>query len=179
MLFHWFERWAWRVAMLLPIYQNCTTTHWKNGHDRFPVLGLIIHYVAAAWGLGFFVLQVLCCDCVGFFSFLVGGQVKTLFELFGVENPSLDSFLSSGYYGGLCVIGATYLFLLVGGFNSIDVTLQATVLENNKDSGHGIGSVVKEFLAKTLACRRRRTQTVLSNSKFDDSSELACSFHIV
>ena len=52
-LCHWWEHFVWRIAILLPVYQNCTNGHWGQGHFRA---------AAAGYGIFFFVFQVLQCD---------------------------------------------------------------------------------------------------------------------
>ena len=132
-LFHWFERWSWRVAVLMPIYQNCTSGHWKHhGHERFPWLGHFVHYTAAFWGLGFFVWQVVCQDCVRFLFFLTGTEsTAALPELLGItsfsgeedEESRDNSFHPFSYHGGLVLMWVMYLFLLIGGFNHVYLSI--------------------------------------------------------
>ena len=136
-LFHWFERWSWRLAVVLPIYQNCTSGHWKHGHRRFPWLGVLLHYIAAIWGLGFFIWQVIGHDCVRFVTFLTGGNsATTLPELLGITSSSSsedlqeDSFHPFSYHGGLVLMWSMYLFLLLGGFTHFYLSISCDVHRN-------------------------------------------------
>jgi len=126
-VFHWFERWAWRVAVLMPIYQNCTSGHWKHGHEQIPVLGTILHYLVGAWGLGFFAMQVVCSDGVRYFHFLTGGEDETLFEQLDISRAGVDSFHPFSYHGGLVVMWILYLVLMVGGFTPFYASLEPTM----------------------------------------------------
>ena len=124
-LFHWFERWAWRIAVLMPIYQNCTSGHWKHGHRYFSVVGTTFHWIVAAWGCCFFVFQVLFSDVVRFVLFLRGDEVKTLYELLDIASPGIRAMHPFSYHGGLVCMWVMYLVLLLGGFKPFYVSLRS------------------------------------------------------
>lgn len=124
-LFHWFERFAWRIAILLPIYQNCMTGHWEHGHRWFPIMGKVFHYVVGAWGIGFFVCQVLMSDVVRFYLFLNDKPLQTLNQILGIASPRIGSFHPFSYHGGLVLMWSMYLFLMVTGFKPFFLSLKA------------------------------------------------------
>lgn len=113
--FHWSERWAWRIAILLPIYQNCTNGHWMKGHSK-PGVGKVVHYFMGAWGLCFFLQQVIFSDLERFVQFLNGWEQRGLLKMLGL--PSLKLF---SYHGGLVVMFIVYGLMLVGGFSHFRV----------------------------------------------------------
>jgi len=124
-LFHWFERWAWRIAVLLPIYQNLTAGHWLHGH-RWSLVGTIFHYVVGCWGCLFFVFQVLFSDVVRFVCFLSVTEEKTMYDILGVNSLATGKFRPFSYHGGLVVMWVMYLVLLVGGFSPFYVSARAS-----------------------------------------------------
>merc|ERR1719362_471327 len=63
--YHWSERWVWRVAILLPIFQKVAGGHWKTGHT-ITYIGVGMHYLAAVLGLTFLLSQVLLEDVPSF-----------------------------------------------------------------------------------------------------------------
>lgn len=75
---HWAERFAWRIAILLPIYQKLTTLHWRKGNG---LIGVVLHYTLAIWAAGFLVLYVLMGDVPGFGNFAMK-------EIFAVDKLS-------------------------------------------------------------------------------------------
>jgi hypothetical protein len=58
---HWTERIAWRIAIIVPIYQKAVTGHFKHGHLN-KVTGYIVHYGAVTYVLFFFIYDVLMRD---------------------------------------------------------------------------------------------------------------------
>jgi hypothetical protein len=86
-IFHWWEHFAWRAAIVLPLYQNCTNGHWE--HPRYPVLGKILRVAAASYGIFFLVFQIILGDVVQFVTFLTRGEEWTFFELMGWEDSSI------------------------------------------------------------------------------------------
>jgi len=126
--FHWWEKWSWRISILLPIYQNCTNGHWeKNGghHYRFPILGRIHYVFAVAFGIGFFIFQTLQADSVRTYGFLTGGDAKQgLIQRWGLEKKnSLMKALSYPYHYALVWSWSMYLFLQVACFRLNRVSL--------------------------------------------------------
>lgn len=69
--FHWGEKFAWRVAILLPIYQYALSNFWKKGSKLAP-----IYYFIIAFALIFLVYQVLFYDVISFVSFVRGENLE-------------------------------------------------------------------------------------------------------
>lgn len=103
---HWAERFAWRIAILLPIYQKFTTGHWLRGNG---IVGVAVHYTVAAWATGFLIYQVLIYDVVRFHLFALGEDPPPLFPLFGLAYKD-----KLGYFGALLVMTLVYGFSLLG-----------------------------------------------------------------
>lgn len=100
---HWTERFSWRIAILLPLWQKLTTHHWKH-HGR---LGHALHLTVAAWAITFFVYQVLTYDLVRFYHFATDTpQGPLLLFLRGTYHQEL------GYHGALVLMVLLYAFLL-------------------------------------------------------------------
>ena len=116
----------------MPIYQNCTSGHWKQGSARFQWLGTLLHYAAMAWGGGFFVWQILCSDCVRFYFFLTGGQVQTLTQLWEIQTPGVEAFNPFSYHGALVIMLCMYLALMISGFAPSYIKLQSAVMPHAK-----------------------------------------------
>ena len=150
-VFHWFERWAWRVAILVPIYQNCNSGHWKNGNARFPWLGKLLHNFIVAWTVGFVFLQIICSDCFRFYFFVTGHEVKSLPELLGIETPGVDSFHPFNYHGALVVMWVTYLVVMLTGFTRYHMKLEGTMHTTCKSLGSSklISNEVKNLTVST------------------------------
>jgi len=91
-VFHWWEHFAWRIAILLPIYQNCTNRHWE--HPNYPLAGKILRITAASYGIFFFVFQVIQCDMFRFVTFLIRGEEQSLFELVGWDEHPIVTVLN-------------------------------------------------------------------------------------
>ena len=93
-LFHWFEKWAWRIAMLMPIYQNCTNGHWERGHRSVPILGKLLRWVLMFWFVFFFLFQVIQSDVFKFSQYLLGKHQEGLIDILGLSKaPFLRSVL--------------------------------------------------------------------------------------
>ena len=76
--FHWSERWCWRIAILLPLYQKVVTGHWRHHHGKRQELGLVIHYVVACWATSWFVFHVLLADTGHFWQFATSQKQTNL-----------------------------------------------------------------------------------------------------
>jgi len=102
--FHWTERFAWRIAILLPIYQKVLTGYFKRGAGG---IGLVLHYAIACWGLFFLVYYVLLVDVPGIYEAAFGHELD-LHRLIGIPfNEAL------GYYGALVLMTFLYAFMLL------------------------------------------------------------------
>jgi len=117
----------------MPIYQNCTSGHWKHGHSSFPILGKIFHYVVGAWGCGFFVFQVLASDFIRFSLFVLDKEVKNMYTILGAQRLRIDGFDIFGYHEGLVIMLIFYLIILFGGFSHFYASLKAnTAIESDE-----------------------------------------------
>lgn len=116
-LFHWSERWAWRVAILVPIYQNFTNGHWVNGHKK-KIVGKSIHYLMAIWGVLFTFQQIIFSDIFRFVQYLNGWEEKTFTSMVGIPTHKLFS-----YHGALVVMCMMYGFMMIVRFSPYKVFL--------------------------------------------------------
>jgi hypothetical protein len=90
---HWVERAAWGIALLLPVYQKLATAQWRRGNGP---LGVVVHYVVAAWLAGFVIYHV----------FLYG-----LPHLLGTSQPVYQRGI--GYFGALVLMTLLYGFMVL------------------------------------------------------------------
>ena len=67
---HWAERFAWHIAILLPIYQKVTTGHWLRGNG---IVGVLLHYSVAAYAVGYLMAPVLR-DVIRLYHFTTGPE---------------------------------------------------------------------------------------------------------
>ena len=130
-LFHWFERYSWRIAVLTPIYQNLSNGHWKHGHSN-QLLANVICCIVFIWALMFIVFHVLFNDTISFVRFLNGLEIKTVFDLYDIDCPSVLGFCPFSYHGGLVVTICFYLFLMIAGFESMFLTIEVIDPPTNK-----------------------------------------------
>lgn len=100
---HWSERWVWRLAILLPIYQKLTSGQWLRGNGK---VGVVMHYGLAAWATGFFVYQLVIYDAPRFYAFVVGEE-PVYHELFGLAYRQ-----ELGYHGALVLMTVVYGFMV-------------------------------------------------------------------
>lgn len=100
---HWAEVLAWRIAILLPIYQKVTAGDWKRGNGR---LGVAVHYLVAAWAVGFFLHEVVLLDLPRF-ALALRGQDFTPIKLFGFRPKEF------GYNGALVLMTCLYGFVVL------------------------------------------------------------------
>lgn len=146
---HWSEKWAWRTAMLMPIYQNCTNGHWEHGHRRFPILGKILRYILIVWSVFFFLFQVIQSDVIKFSQFMMDTHQEGLIDRWGFDHTFFFKDVRYPYrealvtmiimYGALHVTGFTLFRVFVrrqehGGNSEEDVELQMKLIN---DSGDG------------------------------------------
>jgi hypothetical protein len=106
--FHWSERFAWRIGILLPVYQNYFSGFLKkkSGYS-------VLHYFMMLWGLAFFVYEVLIFDVLRFISFVSGEKLIILEHLHAkYYTPKF------GYLGALVLISIYYLFRLISNAKS-------------------------------------------------------------
>lgn len=128
--FHWTEKWSWRIAILLPIYQNCTNGHWENGHKRFPILGKVLKWVAAVWAVWFFVFQVINSDVMLTYQFFRGLPKEILIKKLGLYNAPFFRRMHYPYRFSLVTMWMTYGILPLVGFTPFHIFLQS----NDKSS---------------------------------------------
>jgi len=55
---HWVERFAWRLAVLLPVVQKVATRQWLDTKSG-GIMGPALHYGGALWALAFFTRDVI------------------------------------------------------------------------------------------------------------------------
>lgn len=103
---HWAEVFAWRIAILLPIYQKLATGQWLRGNG---VVGAAMHYGLAAWALWFFLYEVLIYNVFRFVQFALGQEYTPLPRvLFGLPYSE-----KAGYHGALVLMALVYLFMVI------------------------------------------------------------------
>jgi hypothetical protein len=102
-LAHWIEVFAWRTAILLPLYQKLTTRHWRHGNG---VPGIALHYAVGVWALFFLIWEVMLLDAYRFYSWIVG-YAFTPIKLFGFR-PEI-----AAYNGALVLMVLLYGFMLL------------------------------------------------------------------
>lgn len=101
---HWSEVFAWRIAVLLPIYQKFAAGEWRRGNG---MIGVVLHYAIAAWAVFFLVYEVLLLDVLRFFYFATGQDQFMPFRPFGLRPEAL------GYHGALVLLTFLYGFMVV------------------------------------------------------------------
>lgn len=102
--FHWVERFAWRVAILLPLYQKVTTGYFLRGNG---LAGKVLHYLVACWAVSFAVYYVLLIDVPGFYRAALNSEFNPRRSL-GI--PQIDAL---HYYGALVLMTFLYGFMVV------------------------------------------------------------------
>ena len=102
---HWNEVFAWRVAVLLPIYQKFVTGQWLRGNGH---LGVLVHYCVGLWALGFFAYEVMLYNVPRFIQFALGAKDLPA-KLFGHGYSEI-----LGYHGALVLMTLLYAFMLFG-----------------------------------------------------------------
>jgi len=122
--FHWVEKGAWRIAILMPIYQNCTNGHWSHGHTRFPILGKILRIVAMCWGVWFLCFQVIQSDVFKFSQYLMDEHQHGLIDILGLNHHPLLKYWTYPYRFALVTMFVTYGLLHVTGFTLFRITIQ-------------------------------------------------------
>jgi hypothetical protein len=103
-VFHWTERFAWRIAILLPIYQKVATGYFRRGNG---VVGQMLHYALAGWAVFFFVYYVLMVDLPRFFQAVFNGDRGA--DLHGLLGIPFNDALR--YHGALVLM--TFLYGLM------------------------------------------------------------------
>lgn len=82
---HTTEVFAWRIAILLPVYQKLTTRMWRDGNGR---IGVLMHYGLAVWFVGFLGHEVLLLDIPRAYHHAVGAEFQPV-RLFGLRPEAL------------------------------------------------------------------------------------------
>ena len=116
--FHWIERFAWRVAILLPLYQKITTGYFLRGNG---LAGLALHYLVAGWAVLFAVYYVLLTDVPGFYRAALNSDF----------NP--HQLLGLPHIGALRYNGALVLLTLLYGFMVLVMRAKRIELSINAD----------------------------------------------
>jgi len=85
-LFHWFEKIAWRIAMLLPVYQNITNGHWHNNHHDRSFIKTLVRISLLLWAIFFVLFQVIQSDVMKFTQFLLDQYpLQGLIPMWGLD----------------------------------------------------------------------------------------------
>lgn len=98
---HALEVIAWRIAILLPLYQKVVTGDWRRGYG---VGGLLLHYGIAAWGVFFFFYEVLLFNSRDIYIAFTGIPVP---QITGLAHNWL------GYFPMLVPLTLLYAFAVV------------------------------------------------------------------
>jgi len=124
-VFHWTERWAWRFAIYVPIWQNCTSGHWYSGHRHFPIIGKLVHYFAKIWVILFFCFQTINADIFRTVEFVFGYKKASLITILGWDdaNPLMRK-LRYPYFRALVHMWCFYALLHVLGFKLYRIFVQ-------------------------------------------------------
>ena len=112
--FHWLEKFVWRIAIFLPIYQKFQTKELKTGHG---VIGQFLHYALPIWAVVFFVYQILIYDTYRFYCFAFrGGPTPELLKMSSIYSQAL------GYHGMLVILTIIYGILALRSRNYIAIS---------------------------------------------------------
>lgn len=115
---------SWRVAILVPIWQNCVAGHWKYGH-RYKIVGRLVHYGMMLWGIGFLIFQVLQADAINTYQFAYGLKKKGVIQYLGWGKHSQLWFeLEYPYMRALVQMWVFYALMHVTGFSLFRIVLQ-------------------------------------------------------
>jgi hypothetical protein len=115
---------SWRFAILVPIWQNCATGHWKHGHP-FKAVGFLVHYGMIVFGIGFLIFQVLQADVVNTYQYIYGHKKEGIIQILGWGEESLLWYeLEYPYMRCLVFSWLFYALLHVTGFSLMRIALQ-------------------------------------------------------
>lgn len=117
---HWTERFAWRIAILLPIYQKIMSGEWRG---KGTLLGSLLHYGVGLWAITFFVYQVLIYDVVRFYYFALGFEPSE--GLLWLKSIYIQEL---GYHGALVFMVALYTALLLSTRSGVRLVFMGTKL---------------------------------------------------
>ena len=132
---------SWRVAILVPIWQNCESGHWKYGHPS-KLAGRIVHYGMMLWAVGFFIFQVLQADAINTYQFAYGLEKKGIIQYLGWgEESQLWFELEYPYMRALVQMWVVYALMHVTGF-----TLYRIVLQKQKSDEDGMALGTQSIL---------------------------------
>jgi hypothetical protein len=121
---------SWRVAILVPIWQNCVSGHWKHGHP-IKLVGLLVHYGMMLFGILFLIFQVLQADVINTYQFAYDYQKVGILESLGWDDNNWLWFeLKYPYMRSLVLSWLFYAALHVTGFSLFKVVLQKNDDEN-------------------------------------------------
>lgn len=96
--FHWSERVAWLIAILLPIYQNLSSGFWKKNSKLTP-----LHLFMLICTIFYLIYEVFIYHILDFISFIKGEDVL-FFETFRQYGL---------YHGALVFMSLYYLFRII------------------------------------------------------------------
>lgn len=110
--FHWTEKWSWRIAIYIPIYQNCTNGHWGPNAHRFSLLGRAHRYFVMVWGILFFIFQTLQADIPRTWEFMRGEKDQGgIISMLGLRKVPVLKKLRYPYFHGLVWMWSMYIVL--------------------------------------------------------------------
>lgn len=118
--FHWSERFVWRTAILLPIYQKVSTGELK---ERYGKVGIFLHYSLAIWACIFLIYQVLVYDFIRFYHFALGIEPSNL--LLMLKKNYIQEL---GYHGALVIMVLVYGAMWFGSNNRIIIKTNQSTL---------------------------------------------------
>ena len=119
--FHWLEKGAWRIAMLMPIYQNCTNRHWEQGNRRMPILGHILKRILIVWFVFFALFQVIQSDVIKFVQFLLDQHQQGLIDMAGLSKAPFFRSVLYPYREALVTMIIMYGLLPCFGFTTFRI----------------------------------------------------------
>jgi hypothetical protein len=124
--FHWTEKWSFRCAILIPIWQGCTSGHWKYGYKYCSFIGQIVHYSMIVYAFGFLTFQVLQSDLVNTFQYTFDYDTTSIIQSYGLYNNQhpVWKILAYPYHQTLMHMWIFYGLTHVTCFNLYHITLQ-------------------------------------------------------
>lgn len=132
-LFHWTEKWSWRIAIYVPLYQNCTNGHWGANSHRFSLLGRLHRYFVIVWGILFFIFQTIQADMPRTYEFLMGKKDRGGFiSMLGLRHYPVLSKLHYPYFHALVWMWSMYIVLHLLCFRLFRISIRRAGLSGAK-----------------------------------------------
>ena len=102
-LYHWSERVAWRIALLLPVWQKTATARWLRGFANATV-GETVHHSMRIWACAFFVYPVAIHDVPHLVQWALGRAQTSVLE----AGTGVAYSHELGYHGALVLMALSY-----------------------------------------------------------------------